>query len=138
MTPLDISGSPGADRGKRRILVVDDNEEVAEALTTLLADSGHQAVVAKDGATALARARELLPDTMVCDLDLPDMTGYALARAVRAEAELSRVQLIALSGYTRPQDREEAKAAGFDLHLGKPVDPDLLERVIAETPRAYL
>jgi CheY-like chemotaxis protein len=67
---------------------------------------------------------------MLCDIELPDMSGDDVARAVRSEACMRDMLLIAVSGYTRRQDREQASAAGFDLHLCKPVDLDLLERTL--------
>jgi len=122
----------------RCILVVDDNEEVAEALILVLQSFGHRASAASDGVSGLARARELRPDTMLCDIDLPDMSGYDLARALRAEDCLRGVLLVAVSGYTRRQDRERARAAGFDLCFSKPVDLDLLERSLTADPLAAL
>jgi CheY-like chemotaxis protein len=119
----------GSDR-RRRILVVEDDEETAEALILLLEEFGHDASTANNGVTGLVRARELLPHAMLCDIDLPDMSGYELARAVRAEACLDATLLIAVSGYTRQEDRERASAAGFDVHVGKPIDLDLLERTL--------
>jgi two-component system CheB/CheR fusion protein len=114
-----------------RILIVDDNEEAAEALAMLLDLSGHHVKTAGDGRAALALAREMRPDTMLCDIDLPDMSGYDLARALRGDASVAGVYLVALSGFTRPRDRELALEAGFDLHLAKPVDADRLDRVLA-------
>jgi CheY-like chemotaxis protein len=115
-------------------LVVDDNEDAAEALAVWLQDLGHDVVMVANGAAAIASARERRPDTVLCDIGLPDMSGYDLARALRADAVLAAVQLIALSGYAQPRDRELAKEAGFDLHFGKPVDPDALERSLAVAP----
>jgi two-component system CheB/CheR fusion protein len=117
-------------------LVVDDNQEVAEALILVLESFGHRAWAVNDGVSGLARARELHPDTMLCDVDLPDMSGYDLARALRAEDRLRGVLLISVSGYTRRQDRERAQAAGFDLHFSKPVDLELLERSLMADPIA--
>ena len=119
------------ERSRGTILVVDDNDDLAEAMSYLLEELGYHPTTARDGASALARARELHPVAMLCDIDLPDMSGYMLARAVRAEPGLGGVRLIAVSGHTRPQERERAQAAGFELHLGKPVDADLLERALA-------
>jgi CheY-like chemotaxis protein len=116
---------------RRRVLVVDDNEEAAEALALLLDLGGHDVATANEGRAALALAREMRPDTMLCDIDLPDMSGYDLARALRTDASVPPLYLVALSGYTRDRDRELALEAGFDVHLGKPVDPDRLEQMLA-------
>ena len=92
---------------------------------------GHDVATAGDGRRALTLVRQMRPDTMLCDIDLPDMSGYDLARAVREDASAAGVFLVALSGYTWERDRALALEAGFDLHLAKPVDPDRLERMLA-------
>jgi CheY-like chemotaxis protein len=123
------------DSVSRRVLVVDDNVEAAEALAIWLEDLGHDVVMVSNGADALASARARRPDAVVCDIGLPDMSGYDLARELRADALFAEVRLIALTGYARPRDRELAQAAGFDLHFGKPVDPDALERSLGGAAR---
>jgi CheY-like chemotaxis protein len=119
----------GAGRGSR-ILVVDDNEEAAEALAMWLEMLGHEVTLATSAEAAIARARAARPDAMVCDIGLPGMNGYELARAIRADTSLAEVRLIALSGYTHARDRAEADEAGFDVFLGKPVDPEKLEQLL--------
>jgi CheY-like chemotaxis protein len=124
----------GEARGSR-ILIVDDNDDMAEALVMWLEDLGHEVKLAKSAEAAIASAREVRPDAMLCDIGLPDMSGFDLARAIRADALLAEVRLIALSGFTGPRSSEEAGEAGFDLYLSKPVDPDMLERVLAPVAR---
>ena len=104
----------------RRVLVVEDNADAAEALRYAILLGGHHVEVAADGRTAISRALESHPDVVLCDLELPDMDGYSVARALRSRPELESVQLVALSGHARPADVERARAAGFDRHLPKP------------------
>jgi two-component system CheB/CheR fusion protein len=104
----------------KRVLVVDDNADAAESLADVLQLDGHRVEVARDGRAAIARARELRPDVVLCDIGLPDLDGYAVARAIRADPALRATRLVALSGYAQPEDRERAREAGFDAHLAKP------------------
>jgi two-component system CheB/CheR fusion protein len=104
----------------KRVLVVDDNADAAESLADVLQLDGHRVEVARDGRAAIARARELRPDVVLCDVGLPDLDGYAVARAIRADPALRATRLVALSGYAQPEDRERAREAGFDAHLAKP------------------
>jgi signal transduction histidine kinase/CheY-like chemotaxis protein len=115
---------------RRRILVVDDNVDAAESLAMMLGYSGHQVRVAYGGREALGAAREFSPDVMILDLGMPDMDGYAVARAVRADPSLARTRLIALSGYGQRQDRQRTAEAGFDAHLVKPVEHDVLNTAL--------
>lgn len=116
-----------------RMLIVEDNVEAANTLQLLLGDSGHEVAVAYTGPDGLKLARTFRPEVLLCDVGLPGgMDGYALATAMRADPELRSAFLIAMTGYGQDRDREDAEAAGFDLHLTKPVDVDDLERLIAE------
>ncbi|HEV7519347.1 MAG TPA: ATP-binding protein [Thermoanaerobaculia bacterium] len=115
-----------------RILIVEDNVDAAESLRLFLELTGHEVTVAHDGSTGVARARETQPEVVLCDIGLPgEMDGYAVARALRSDPELSFTRLIALTGYGQAEDRRLASEAGFDLHLTKPTDPDALLRVLA-------
>ena len=117
--------SPGA-LEPLRVLVVDDNQEAAETLVMLLRLEGHEVKVAHSGTEALAIARASLPQVMLLDLGLPDITGLELAPRLRAIGGLSDAVLIAVTGYGQRQDREASTAAGFDHHMVKPVDAALL------------
>ncbi len=117
-----------------RVLIVDDNQDFANSLVTLLTLSGHEARALYNGNAALAVAREFRPNTVLLDLGLPGASGYDVARSLRAENDLPRMQLVALTGYGREEDRERVIAAGFDHHLVKPVDPGLLEAIIDSEP----
>jgi two-component system, sensor histidine kinase len=110
----------------RRILIVDDNIDAADSLGVMLSYTGHDIQVVYSGRDALVKAREFAPDTVILDLGMPEMDGYAVARAVRSDPSLHRVQLIALSGYGQAEDRRRTSEAGFDEHLVKPVVLDVL------------
>ncbi len=121
----------GGETGVRqRILVVDDNVDAAESLGTMLAYSGHDVRVAHGGAEALTAAREFVPNVMILDLGMPEMDGYAVARAVRADPRFASTRLIALSGYGQPDDRRRTADVGFDEHLVKPVEHDVLNAAL--------
>jgi PAS domain S-box-containing protein len=115
----------------QRIVVVDDNVDAAESLSLLLAQDGHEVRVAHRGTDALNIARNFIPQVMILDLGMPEMDGYAVARAARADPALANIRLIALSGYGQPEDRRRTAEAGFDAHLVKPVEPDQLNAVLA-------
>ena len=114
-----------------RVLVVEDNRDTADILKQLLDLLGYRAEVAYTGPSGLAVGRSLAPDVVLCDLGLPGMDGYALARALRADPTTARAYLIAQTGYGHAEDRRRAREAGFDLHMTKPIDPTELERVLS-------
>jgi PAS domain S-box-containing protein len=128
----DARGTPSAPRaeGGRRVLVVDDNADAAESLAELAAFFGHSVEIALDGPAAVAKARASPPDLVLCDLGLPGMTGYEVARALRAACGPG-IQLVAVSGYAQPEDVRRAIEAGFDAHVAKPPDPAEIERLLA-------
>ena len=112
----------------RRALIVDDNKDAADSLAQLVSMFGHSAEVAYDGATALAKARANPFDVVLCDLGLPGLTGYDVARALRAER--SGIRLVAISGYAQPEDIAAAKQAGFEQHIAKPIDPEAARKLL--------
>jgi CheY-like chemotaxis protein len=118
----------------RHVLVIEDNHDAAEALSTLLELEGHVVDLAYDGPQGLARARESHPDVVICDIGLPEMSGLDVARAMRADPGLAPVTLVALTGYAQPEDVARAKDAGFDRHLAKPLELDVLRQLIAAAP----
>jgi two-component system CheB/CheR fusion protein len=118
----------------RRILVIEDNFDAAESLRDALDMSGHQVQIAHEGRRALDLARQFVPEVVLCDIGLPGMDGLAIARAFRADPALRSAHLVALSGHALPEDRRRSALAGFDRHLGKPVDLENLEQVLAEIP----
>jgi CheY-like chemotaxis protein len=111
----------------RRVLLIDDNIDAAESLAQLLALSGHHARTAIDGASGLRATVEFNPEVVFCDLGLPGMSGYEVAKSMRALPNGQRLVLVALTGYGQPSDREKTAQAGFDAHLVKPVDPTVIE-----------
>ncbi|RIL08189.1 MAG: hypothetical protein DCC71_00100 [Proteobacteria bacterium] len=115
---------------RRRVLVVDDNRDAAESLAAVVQLLGHEVQLAFDGAQALDVARKTAPHVVLCDLGMPGMNGYDVARALRAEHG-SALRLVAVSGYAQPGDRRAAAEAGFDGHLAKPPEPQAIEREIA-------
>jgi CheY-like chemotaxis protein len=117
--------------GARLVLVVDDNVDAAASLCDVVTHFGHSCEAVHDGQAAVARARERHPDVVLCDIGLPGMDGYAVARAFRADAGLRDVRLVAVSGYAQPEDRERAVRAGFDAHVAKPADPAAIARLIS-------
>jgi signal transduction histidine kinase len=117
-------------RGRRRILVVDDNPDAANAAAALLRIGGHEVTVAHEGAAALRTARTLKPEVVLLDIGLPVMDGYEVARRLRAQPETAHAALVALTGYGREADVARSKAAGMDRHLVKPVDAEALESLI--------
>jgi signal transduction histidine kinase len=106
----------------KRILLVEDNLDLAESMAELLRLEGASVHIAHDGPSAMRCALEVVPDLILCDLELRgDMDGYAVARSCRADALLKSVQLIAISGYSSADQRNDATAAGFDAFLVKPL-----------------
>jgi PAS domain S-box-containing protein len=124
--------SPAVATRSLRVLVVEDNADLAGSMRRLLELDGHQPAVATTGVEAMEIARGFRPDVVLCDIGLPGgMNGYEVAEALRKDPELESVLLIALTGYGRPEDRRHVVEAGFDLHMIKPVDPVLLAHVLA-------
>jgi PAS domain S-box-containing protein len=112
----------------RKVLIVDDNRDAADSLAQLVRLFGHLPDVAYDAPAALAMARERRPDVVLCDLGLPGMNGYELAR--RLHAEFGPMRLVAVSGYAQEEDRRQSAEAGFERHLAKPPKPDEIRRVL--------
>ncbi|MGC4070426.1 MAG: PAS domain S-box protein [Polyangiaceae bacterium] len=115
----------------RRILVVEDNVDAAQSLRELLELLGHEVEVRHSGPQGVAAARTFQPHLVLCDIGLPGMDGYEVARAIRSEPTLSRLHLVALSGYARPQDLTMAIGAGFDRHLSKPPCVEAILEILA-------
>lgn len=115
----------------RRMLLVEDNTDAAEMLRLLLAARGHRVRVAESGPRALESLRDEPADVVLCDIGLPGMSGYDVARRVHHDPGIETPALVALTGYGQPEDRQRALDAGFDAHLTKPVDLVELESVLA-------
>lgn len=115
---------------RRRVLVIEDNADAARTLADVLELDGHEVTIARNGALGLRLARELRPDVVICDLGLPDLDGYEVARRLRADESLPSMRLVALSGCAQPEDVERARAVGFDAHLPKPAPLERIESVL--------
>ena len=115
-----------------RVLVVDDQHDIAETIAAYLELSGCQVRTAADGLQALALASEFLPDVVLLDIGLPEMDGYEVARRLRALPALASSLLIALTGYGQVSDRMKTQQAGFNAHVVKPADPQAVEQMIAD------
>lgn len=122
--PADPEGpSPAAGDAPRacRILVVDDNEDSAESLSTLLAMRGHTTTTAHDGPEAIEEAERFRPELVLLDIGLPRMNGLEVCRRIREQAWGKTMIIVALTGWGQEEDRAKSKEAGFDHHLVKPV-----------------
>lgn len=117
----------------RRVLIIEDDEDGAITLSDLLGLFGHETHVARDGPEGLLEAHRLRPDVILCDLGLPQLDGYEVARHVSASPDLQGTILIALSGHAMAEDVARARAAGFHHHLAKPPDPNELLRLVGES-----
>jgi len=106
----------------KRILVVDDNVDAAESLALLLDLSGHTTLNVHDGNAGIVAAEEFHPDVILLDIGLPDINGYEVARRIRQHPWGSKIFLIAATGWGQDRDKEQAKSAGFDSHLTKPIN----------------
>lgn len=115
-----------------RILVVDDDRDVANSTAMLLRQDGHDVHVAYDGLEAIRLACEQLPAVVLLDIGMPELNGYEVARRMRARPELAGTWLIALTGWGQDQDRRLSEAAGFDHHLVKPVAAAALKQLLRE------
>ena len=116
-----------------RITLIDDNADANAALGMLLERAGHEVSAALNGLAGLELVRQHRPQIVLCDIGLAGMDGYAVAARLREQPNDQRPTTIAITGYGTPEDRARALAAGFDHHLVKPVDPDLLLRLINTT-----
>lgn len=121
---VDRADAPGS-----RVLVIEDNADVADALADAVTMLGGHPRVARDGAHGVRVAQEWRPDVILCDIGLPDgFDGYSVARALRADGYRGR--LVAITGFGRPEDRDQATMSGFDDHQTKPVPLDAIARLI--------
>lgn len=123
---------PGRAVMSRDVLIVDDNVDAAETLALLLGLEGHATRVAHSGEEALQRVAERRPEWVFLDIGMPGMDGYAVARRLREQWPAAGLVLVALTGWGNLEDRRRAEAAGFDLHLTKPVDAARLQALLNE------
>ena len=107
-----------------RILVIEDNPANRDLMVYLLTAFGHTPLQAADGPTGLSLAQSERPDLILCDLQLPILSGYEIIRALRANAEHASLRVVAVTAYAMLGNREEALAAGFDGYIAKPIEPE--------------
>lgn len=115
-----------------RILLIEDSHDLAESISTLLSIYGHDVETAYDGLTGLEKARADHPDVVLCDIGLPEMDGYEVARALRGDPSTSDIFLIAISGYAQADDIKKALEAGFDHHMVKPIEINKIRQILDE------
>jgi CheY-like chemotaxis protein len=113
----------------RQVLVIEDNDDLREAFTEAVASAGHEVRAAADGPSGIALAGERPVDVAFVDIGLPGIDGFEVARRLRSQLG-EDVVLVALTGFGREEDRELARAAGFDLHVTKPIDVERIDGII--------
>jgi PAS domain S-box-containing protein len=133
VTAADAPASRQTSPTKLRVIVVDDQRDVADAVAMLLESIGHDARAVYDGPAALEVSRKQPPDVMFVDVGMPGMTGYDLARQVRRDSVLAKTYLVALTGYGRDEDRARAVDAGFDVHVTKPLAEPRLRELLSSS-----
>ncbi|HEY0710305.1 MAG TPA: ATP-binding protein, partial [Polyangia bacterium] len=130
LLPISTSVRPGV-----RVVIIEDLPDLADTLCALLELYGCKPRVAHSGPAGIELARSYLPEVVLCDIGLPDaMSGYEVARLLRADPRTARARLIALTGYGASEDHRQSREAGFDLHLTKPVQPELLIAALRDLP----
>lgn len=134
----DIPGRDGVESHEasngvspRRVLVVDDNRDAADALSVLLTLHGHEVRTVFDGLEAVEAAASWEPEVILLDLGMPKLDGVEAARRIRARQSHRKVFLVALTGWSQEEDRRRTERAGFDAHLVKPVNIEQLSRLLA-------
>jgi CheY-like chemotaxis protein len=115
---------------------VDDNRDAADSLNLLLASMEQNVYVAYDGQSAISAAKTFKPDVMLLDIGMPHMSGYEVARALRADASTAHSALVAVTGWGQEADRERAKEAGFTYHFVKPISEEALRSILTEVSAA--
>ena len=122
---------------KRRLLVVDDLRDAAESLAYVLTLHGHEARWITDPFQVIEVARSFRPELVFLDLGMPKLDGYKLARLLREEFGFESLRLVALTAWGRDIDRVASRQAGFDAHVTKPADPEMIESVLATIFNAH-
>ena len=131
-SPAPQTRVQAVDRGPvRRVLVVDDNVDAAESAALLLRMWGHEVHTVHDGLSVSQAVRDFQPEIILLDIGLPGMTGYEVAKHLRAQPALDSLVLAAMTGYGQDEDRRRSQEAGFNFHLTKPLDPSKLEALVA-------
>jgi two-component system alkaline phosphatase synthesis response regulator PhoP len=115
---------------QKKILIADDNEHVRESLASILEDEGYAMWIAKDGAEALRKVKEVAPDILILDVMMPEMSGYEVCRAIKNDPDLKKTFVLMLSAKGQADERERGKEAGADEYFVKPFNPgELVARI---------
>jgi CheY-like chemotaxis protein len=134
VAPAASAARPFAATYARRVLIVDDSRDNADALLMLVSAMGHTCQAAYGGSEALTRVANDPPDVLILDLGMPDLDGFEVCRRLRSSPAGRSLFIIAMTGWDQAADRARARAAGFDAHLVKPVDAHELERLLRDAP----
>ncbi len=132
LPPADDGAPPAIPTSNLRIVVADDNQDAADGLSALLTMMGNEVRTVYDGEAAVQAAGEFDPHLMLLDIGMPRLNGLEAARAIRRQQRRRNVILVAVTGWGQDEDRRKSREAGFDLHLVKPVDPQVLMKMLAE------
>jgi PAS domain S-box-containing protein len=130
--PVPTNGHAEATSRKRRVLVVDDNEQAAKVLGMLLKALGNDVQIASNGLSAVELAANFQPHVVLLDIGMPKLNGFDTARRIRALPGGHQIVLAAVTGWGQDDDKRRSKEAGFDHHFVKPVDPALLQKLLAD------
>jgi CheY-like chemotaxis protein/two-component sensor histidine kinase len=130
--PCEVPAAAPLDPARLRVLVVDDHVPAADILELLVRELGHQVRTAHTGVAALGAALDFRPQVALLDIELPDLSGYELAKRLRQESVLAGIVLVAMTGYGDESDRRQSQEAGFDHHLLKPADFDNVRRILTD------
>lgn len=126
-----MKSNKSAPEARLRVLVVEDNDDVARSLAMLLELWGHDAEIVDRAEAALKAVQTHRPAVVLMDIGLPGMDGYEVAKMLRRQEGCDKLMLVAMTGYGEDEDRRRAREAGFDHHLVKPLDPDVLQELLA-------
>jgi len=119
-------------KSRLKILVVDDNPDAALSMAMMLSMMGHDTRTAHDGEAAVTTAEEFRPQVVLLDIGLPKLNGYEVAQRIRGQEWGAAMFLVAITGWGQDEDRRRSEDVGMNLHMVKPVEPDALDRVLAE------
>ncbi len=108
-----------------RILIVEDNPTNLELMDYLLSSFGHEVLAAMDGEAGLELAKGQTPDLIICDIQIPKVDGFGVARQLKADDHLRHIPLVAITAFAMVGDRERMLAGGFDGYVSKPIDPQV-------------
>ena len=129
--PADAAAGAAPAQRLLRVLVIDDNADVADSLAALVGEAGHETRIAYDGPAGLAANDAFRADVVFCDIGLPGMSGHEVAARLRADPRNTGTTLVAVTGWGNDDDRQRTAHAGFDLHLTKPVSAEAIDQVLA-------